>query len=112
MGGSSKDSDYSKLGKEINLSENIKGIILIGETGEEINCQGRFYTQNIAALTTSSKRDGHGLLGKHLIEINSTYILIGLITIVIVLLSRVIIVYLGWSAWWAVSCLSLISSIQ
>ena len=36
LGGSSKDSDYSKLGKEINLSENIKGIILIGETGEEI----------------------------------------------------------------------------
>jgi hypothetical protein len=45
---------------------------LYAETGEELDCQSRFYTQNIAALTTSSKRDGHGLLGKNLIEIYST----------------------------------------
>lgn len=29
----------------------------------------RYYTQNLAALTTSTKRDGHGLLGKNLIEL-------------------------------------------
>ena len=29
---------------------------------------GRMFTHNIAALTTSQKRDGHGLLGKNLIE--------------------------------------------
>ncbi len=29
----------------------------------------RYYTQNLAALTTSAKRDGHGLLGKNLIEL-------------------------------------------
>ena len=34
--------------------------------------RARFYTQNLAALTTSTKRDGHGLLGKNLIELYST----------------------------------------
>ncbi len=32
----------------------------------------RLYTQNYLALTTSTKRDGHGLLGKNLIEIYSS----------------------------------------
>jgi len=32
------------------------------------NYTGRIFTHNIAALTTSEKRDGHGLLGKNLIE--------------------------------------------
>lgn len=45
---------------------------LINESGQEIDCKARFYTQNIEALTTSSKRDGHGLLGKNLVEIYST----------------------------------------
>lgn len=37
-----------------------------------INCKARIYTQNIEALTTSTKRDAHGLLGKNLIEIYSS----------------------------------------
>lgn len=45
---------------------------LYSRSGKIINGQYRFYTQNLAALTTSSKRDGHGLLGKNLIEIHST----------------------------------------
>ena len=32
------------------------------------NYTGRIFTHNIAALTTSQKRDGHGLLGKNLVE--------------------------------------------
>jgi len=45
---------------------------LYDEEGNKIDCRARFYTQNLAALTTSSKRDGHGLLGKNLIELYST----------------------------------------
>ena len=30
----------------------------------------RYYTHNLESLTTSTKRDGHGLLGKNLIEMN------------------------------------------
>ena len=45
---------------------------LYNKNGGKIVGKCRFYTQNIAALTTSSKRDGHGLLGKNLIEIFST----------------------------------------
>lgn len=37
LGGSDKGSDYSELGKEINLATNIKGIILIGQTAEKIS---------------------------------------------------------------------------
>lgn len=33
-----------------------------------ISENARFYTQNLFALTTSTKRDGHGLLGKNLIS--------------------------------------------
>ncbi|MCM1368665.1 MAG: hypothetical protein NC184_07665 [Roseburia sp.] len=36
-----------------------------GEIGDDI---ARFYSHNLESLTTSSKRDGHGLLGKNLIE--------------------------------------------
>lgn len=41
------------------LYDNKKGII---------SENARFYTQNLSALTTSTKRDGHGLLGKNLIS--------------------------------------------
>ncbi len=46
--------------------------VLYDKQGNRLNGSARFYTQNIAALTTSSKRDGHGLLGKNLIELHST----------------------------------------
>jgi hypothetical protein len=46
--------------------------ILYDKQGNKLNGVARFYTQNFAALTTSSKRDGHGLLGKNLIELHST----------------------------------------
>ena len=36
-----------------------------GEIREDI---ARYYTHNLESLTTSTKRDGHGLLGKNLIE--------------------------------------------
>ncbi len=40
--------------------------------GNILSKSSRFYTQNIAALTTSTKRDGHGLLGKNLVFISSS----------------------------------------
>lgn len=36
-----------------------------------ISKRSRLYTQNFLALTTSTKRDGHGMLGKNLVEIFS-----------------------------------------
>jgi UDP-N-acetylmuramoylalanine--D-glutamate ligase len=36
LGGSEKESDYSELGKELNKADNIKNIILIGDTAERI----------------------------------------------------------------------------
>lgn len=63
--------DY--LGKSVYGARSLQVITnLYDEHGEPIPCKARFYTQNIAALTTSSKRDGHGLLGKNLIELHST----------------------------------------
>lgn len=51
--------------------ENSNQIIsdLIDEKGNVLSKRARFYTQNYNALTTSEKRDGHGMLGKNLIEI-------------------------------------------
>ncbi len=46
--------------------------VLYDKGGNRIEGRARFYTQNLAALTTSTKRDGHGLLGKNLIELYST----------------------------------------
>ena len=37
LGGSDKGSDYSELGKEINLATNIKSIILVGQTAGKIS---------------------------------------------------------------------------
>ena len=45
---------------------------LFDQNNNQINCKARIYTQNIEALTTSTKRDGHGMLGKNLIEIYSS----------------------------------------
>lgn len=36
-----------------------------------VSKRSRVYTQNYVALTTSTKRDGHGMLGKNLVEIFS-----------------------------------------
>jgi len=36
-----------------------------------VSKRSRVYTQNYAALTTSTKRDGHGMLGKNLVEMFS-----------------------------------------
>jgi hypothetical protein len=60
----------SKIGKS-NYGERSKQTIntLYNNKGEIISKKSRFYTQNYAALTTSEKRDGHGMLGKNLIEI-------------------------------------------
>lgn len=38
-----------------------------GEVSDDI---ARFYSHNLESLTTSTKRDGHGLLGKNLIEMH------------------------------------------
>jgi hypothetical protein len=60
----------AKIGKS-NYGERSKQTIntLYNNKGEIISKKSRFYTQNYAALTTSEKRDGHGMLGKNLIEI-------------------------------------------
>ena len=44
---------------------------LHNSNNEIISARSRVYTQNFAALTTSTKRDGHGMLGKNLVEIFS-----------------------------------------
>ena len=41
---------------------------MYGESGKVISKFSRYHSQNFAALTTSEKRDGHGLFGKCLIE--------------------------------------------
>ena len=41
---------------------------LYGVSGKEISSFSRYYSHNLASLTDSSKRDGHGLLGKCLLE--------------------------------------------
>lgn len=55
---------------DFNYASRSKGIInkLLNQNGKIISKFSRAYTQNYAALTDSSKRDGHGLLGKCLIE--------------------------------------------
>ena len=77
-------------GKENKLDEIVEGIVghmkkylgkaVYGERSAQtiktlyddkkgrISENARFYTQNLSALTTSTKRDGHGLLGKNLIN--------------------------------------------
>ncbi|MDD5660058.1 MAG: hypothetical protein PHR39_08645 [Actinomycetota bacterium] len=61
------------LGKSIYGSRSKQTIQNLYDVDENlIKCRARFYTQNIAALTTSTKRDGHGLLGKNLIELHSS----------------------------------------
>jgi len=45
---------------------------LYNAAGKIISRNSRFYTQNLEALTTSTKRDGHGLLGKNLIEMHTS----------------------------------------
>lgn len=62
-----KMKDYiegKNRGKSNQLLEKVYGI------KEDLSSKytGRIFTHNIAALTTSQKRDGHGLLGKNLIE--------------------------------------------
>ncbi len=64
-------TDY--LGKSVYGARSKQTIKTIyDESGKTIPGKARFYTQNIAALTTSTKRDAHGLLGKNLIELYST----------------------------------------
>ena len=41
---------------------------LYGESGQLVSQFSRYYSQNFLALTTSEKRDGHGLFGKCLLE--------------------------------------------
>ncbi len=61
------------LGKK-NYGESSDQIIskLFDNDMKFLSTHSRLYTHNYAALTTSTKRDGHGLLGKNLIEIYST----------------------------------------
>lgn len=59
-----KMKDYASGGKE---SRN-KIDLLFGSDGKKMQKSfGYIFTQNFAALTTSEKRDGHGLLGKILV---------------------------------------------
>ncbi len=56
--------------EDFNYASKSKGIInkFFNRDGKIISKFSRAYTQNYEALTDSSKRDGHGLLGKCLIE--------------------------------------------
>ncbi|MCX6726966.1 MAG: hypothetical protein NTY75_04160 [Candidatus Shapirobacteria bacterium] len=63
----------SLLGKQIYGSRSNQVISkLYDKNGQVISTNARFYTQNFEALTTSTKRDGHGLLGKTLINLFAT----------------------------------------
>jgi len=60
-------SSYHKLGKKSNQTIST----LYNDKGVIVSKIARFYTHNLESLTTSEKRDGHGLLGKNLIELHS-----------------------------------------
>ena len=58
-------SSQHELGKRSNQTIST----LYNDKGEIVSTMARFYTHNLESLTTSEKRDGHGLLGKNLIEL-------------------------------------------
>ena len=60
------------LGSSVYGARSIQLITNLYDSGtKKISSRSRMYTQNYAALTTSTKRDGHGMLGKNLVEIYS-----------------------------------------
>lgn len=62
----------TKLGSSIYGARSIQLITSLFDCkGNKISSRSRMYTQNYVALTTSAKRDGHGMLGKNLVEIYS-----------------------------------------
>ncbi len=60
---------YNSLGSHVYGARSKQTLSKIYYTDGTINTDIlRYYTHNLESLTTSSKRDGHGLLGKNLIE--------------------------------------------